>query len=251
MNVIDTTDDLLTELKLHGLREALPRRLRELHEQRWSPSEFLNLCLEDERLFRQNARLARRLREATFPTMASLENLDFTIERKLDRSQVRELASASFVTQSLNILIAGPTGVGKTHLACALGNAACRQGFSTLFLPLNRLLEKMALIRAQGRYLSLLKKLTSVSVLIVDDWGLRALTPQQMQDIYDIVDGRVESMTTIITTQLPQENWNEILPDPVLCDAITDRIVQKAISLEMVGESYRKKRFRGGHSDPP
>ena len=118
-------------------------------------------------------------------------------------------------------------------------------GFGTVGSGLNRLLEKMALARAQGRYLNLLKKLTAVSVVVCDDFGLRALTPQQLQDIYDLVDGRVESLTTIITTQLPVENWSEVLPDPVLCDAITDRIVQKAILLEMEGESYRKNIWSG------
>lgn len=251
MSLVNTTPELLAELKLTGIREALPKRLEELHSQHWSPSEFLNICLEDEHLHRQNARLLRRLREAGFPIAASLENMDFTTDRKLNRSQIRELSSASFVNQGQNILIAGPTGVGKTHLACALGQAACRQGFTTLFFSLNRLLEKMALARAQGRYLNLLKKLTSVNVVALDDFGLRALTPQQLQDIYDLMDGRVESLTTIVTTQLPVENWSEVLPDPVLCDAITDRIVQKSIALEMVGESYRKKRFKGGHTDPP
>ena len=251
MALIDTTAELLSDLKLHGLREALPRRLEELHEQHWSPSEFLNLCLEDERLHRQNARLARRLREASFPMTASLENLDFTVPRQLDRSRIREFQAGDFVRQGKNILIAGPTGVGKTHFACALGQTACRQGFSTLFFPINRLLEKFSLARTQGRSLHLLKKLTTVSVLILDDFGLRALTPQHMQDMYDLVDGRVESLTTILTTQLPEENWSEVLPDPILCDAITDRIVQKAIRLEMTGESYRKKRFKGGHTDPP
>ena len=251
MSLVNTIPDLLNELKLQGISDALPKRLDELHEQQWSPSEFLNVCLEDERLHRQNARLARRLREAAFPVPASLENLDFTIDRKLKRSQIREMISASFVSQSRNILIAGPTGDGKTHLACALGQAACRQGFTTLFFSLNRLLEKIAMARAQGRYLNLLKKLTGVSCLAIDDFGLKVLTPQQLQDIYDLMDGRVENLTTILTTQLPVENWNEVLPDPVLCDAITDRIVQKAIMIEMEGESYRKKRFKGGHTDPP
>ena len=183
--------------------------------------------------------------QANFPISASIENLDFTTDRKLRKSLIRELASASFVPQGQNILIAGPTGVGKTHLACALGQAACGQGFSALFFFLNRLLEKIAMARAQGRYLSLLRKLTSVDVVILDDLGLRALTAVQLQDIYDLVDGRVESLSTIVTTQLPVENWQEILPDPVLCEAITDRIVQKAIMIEMQGDSYRKKRFKG------
>ncbi|EQD42215.1 IstB ATP binding domain-containing protein, partial [mine drainage metagenome] len=171
MSLVNNTPELLSELKLHGIREALPKRLQELHSQQWSSSEFLNICLQDEQLHRQNVRLLRRLREASFPITASLENLDFTSERKLSRSQIRELGSASFVTQGRNILIAGPTGVGKTHLACALGQAACRQGFTSLFFPLNRLLEKMALLRAQGRYLNLLKKLTTVSVVVIDDFG--------------------------------------------------------------------------------
>lgn len=246
----DPIDALLEELKLAGLRETLPARLSEAQEQQWSYSELLILCLGDERLFRHNARLVRRLREAGFPVAASLENLDYSVPRNLDRALVRELSTAKFVAQARNILIAGPTGVGKTHLACALGTAACRQGYSVLFFSLNRLLEKLALMHAQGRYLSLLRKIASVPVLAIDDFGLRALTPQQMQDIYDIVDGRAETQTTILTTQLPVENWSEILPDPVLCEAVTDRIVQKALMLELTGESYRKKRFRRPHPDP-
>ena len=119
MTLLNTTPDLLTELKLSGIQEALPKRLEELESQQWSSSEFLNVCLEDERLSRQNARLARRLRDAGFPVSASLENLDFTVDRKLKRPLIRDMISASFISQSRNILIAGPTGVGKIHLACA------------------------------------------------------------------------------------------------------------------------------------
>lgn len=143
-----------------------------------------------------------------------------------------------------NILILGPTGVGKSFLASALGNAACRMGKSVIFCRMNTLAEKLTIARVQGNYLTYLKKLTKADLIILDDFGIKPLTPQQFQDVYDIMDERFESKATIITSQLPVANWSEIIPDAVTLEAITDRIISKAVKIEMSGDSYRNKRFK-------
>jgi DNA replication protein DnaC len=138
----------------------------------------------------------------------------------LDKKLVNDLGCTKFVADGLNVLIMGPTGVGKTHLATALGNAVCRKGRSTMFYPINLLMEKLLLARAQGTYLLLLRRLASTDLLIIDDFGIKPLTPPGYQDPYDILDDRAEGKSTIITTQLPPENWSEAIGDPVVCESI-------------------------------
>ena len=141
-----------------------------------------------------------------------------------------------------NVIIEGPTGVGKTYLASALGHAACRQGYSTLFYRMNALIEQTTLARAKGTYLNLVKRLAGADLLILDDFGIKPLAPQQYQDLYDILDERSEGKATVVTTQLPAENWSEVIDDAVTCEAITDRLASRAVIIQMKGTSYRKKR---------
>ena len=239
---LNLVDQYLMELRLHGVREALTRRLKQAKDEDLGFEDFLNLCLHDESSFRKNARIDRLLRTATLRTQACLENLDLQTPRGLDRKLIQDLSQSRFIEHGQNVLILGPTGVGKSHLATALGRSACRNGKTTLFYRLNTLTEKLLLVRAQGTYLNLLKKLASVDLLILDDFGIKPLSPQQFQDLYDVLEERTETKATILTTQLPIENWPEVIADPVVCEAITDRIVPKAIKIIMKGDSYRKKK---------
>lgn len=242
MRMEKPTEMLSMELKLHGIRECLARRLKEAHDGGLGFEEFLSLLLQDELDHRRNARIKRLLRTAAFRLPASLESLDLQIPRGLDKKQIADLGGGRFIRDGLNILVLGPTGVGKTFLASAIGNAACRSGYSTLFFRMNTLIEQTTLARAKGTYLHLLRRLAAADLLVLDDFGIKPLQPQQYQDLYDILDERSEGKSTIITSQLPVTNWNEVIGDPVSCEAITDRLASRAIKLEMKGPSQRHRR---------
>lgn len=230
------------ELSLKGVRENLSRRLKEALDNNLDYEGFMNLILFDEVQYRQNARRARLLKAAGFRTQASLEGLTYEKVRNFDKKQIQEIAKMRFIDDGTNILIFGATGVGKTYLATAIGNHVCRCGRSVMFVKMNLLLEKLALARAEGTYLNLLKKISVTDLLIVDDFGIKALTEQQFQDFYDVLGERESGKSTILTTQLPAENWNEVIQDPLVCEAISDRLTAQAIKLTVKGPSKRGER---------
>lgn len=246
MTPINQVNQYLTQLKLAGLQSTLGQRIREATDAGLGYEEFLNLCLFDEDQHRRNEKIRRLIRAAEFKCSASLEGIDFATSRNVDKKQVNDLATGRYIDSGVNILILGPTGVGKSFLASALGNAACRSGRSVIFCRMNTLAEKLTIARAQGSYLAYLKKLSKADLLILDDFGIKPLSPQQFQDLYDILDERFESKSTIITSQLPVPNWSEVIPDAVTLEAITDRIVSKSIKIDMRGDSYRSRRFKKG-----
>lgn len=234
----------LAELRLGGIRESISARLSEARKDGLGHDEFLNLLLQDELDFRSQTRVKRLLKRAAFRQQATLEQLDYSIDRSLDKPLLRTLATNGYLLDGTNLVIMGPTGVGKTYLATALGNTACRAGHSTLFYRMNNLIENFQLARAKGTYLNLLKRLAGCELLILDDFGIKPLEPQQYQDLYDVLDERGEEKSIVLTTQLPPENWNEVVGDPVTCEAITDRIQAGAMRIEMRGASYRHNRKR-------
>lgn len=242
MRMEKSTEMLLLELKLHGIRENMARRLKETHDSSVGFEEFLSLILQDELDHRRNARIKRLLKTAAFRQAASLESLDLSTPRGIDKKLMADLCGCRFIRDGLNILVLGATGVGKTFLASAIGNAACRSGYSTLFFRMNTLIEQTTLARAKGTYLNLLRRLTVADLLILDDFGIKPLLPQQYQDLYDILDERSEGKSTIITSQLPVANWSEVIADPVSCEAISDRLASRAIKLDVIGPTQRLKR---------
>jgi DNA replication protein DnaC len=242
MEHINLIESQLIDLKLAGIRSSLSRRLAEASEASLSHTEFLNLVLQDEITNRKNARIERLQRSAGFRSQASCEGIDFAFPRGLSKKVILDVASGTYIDDGRNILILGPTGVGKTHIATAIGNTACRNGRSVLFLRMNTLIERTALSRAQGTWLNYLRKLAAPEVLILDDFGIKPLTPQQFQDLYDVIDERGEGKSIIITSQVPVNNWSEVIADPVVCEAISDRIVHKSQVIQMKGESYRKNK---------
>jgi len=241
-----TSPEVLThqmiELKLTGMRETFSVRSKQARDGDLTCEDFFALMLQDELEYRRGARIQRLLKGASFRQSASIEDIDLQLDRGLDKRQLKELQTCRFLDDGINVLIMGPTGVGKTYLATAIGNAACRRGFSTIFYRMNTLIEQMLLARAKGTYLNLLKRLSSCDLLILDDLGIKPLAPQHYQDFYDVLDERGEEKSTIVTSQLPVENWGEIIGDPVACEAITDRLSSISIRLVMQGVSYRPKR---------
>lgn len=241
MEHLNLIESQLVDLKLAGIRASLSRRLTEARETSISHAEFLNLVLQDEITNRKNARIERLQRNAGFRIQSSCESLDFTFPRGLEKRTMQDIARGNYIDEGRNILILGPTGVGKTHIATAIGNTACRSGRSVLFLRMNSFIERISLARAQGTWLTYLRRLASFEVLILDDFGIKPLTPQQFQDLYDVIDERGEGKSMIITTQLPIENWSEVITDAVVCEAIIDRVIHRSQVVQLKGESYRKK----------
>ena len=199
----------------------------------------MNLILFDDVQYKKNLRRQRLLKAAGFRSQASLEGITYEKVRNFDKKQINEIAQMRFLEDGVNVLIYGATGVGKTYLATAIGNHVCRSGRSVLFMKMNFMLEKMSLARAEGTYLGFLKKIHNVDLLIVDDFGIKVLTDQQFQDFYDVLGERESSKSTSLTTQLPSENWNEVIPDPLVCEAISDRLTANAIKLLIKGPSKR------------
>ena len=182
---------------------------------------------------------------------ACLENLDLRTPRGLDRSLVRDLASCRWVREHRPILIAGPTGIGKTWIACALGNQAAREGYSVLYARLSRVLDDLAVARVEGTASRVLRKLAKVEVLILDDFAMMELTASQRRDLMEVVDDRHERGATIIATQVPVERLHSLIGDPTYADAILDRLVHQAYRIELQGESLRKVRASAESSIAP
>jgi len=236
---LNLTDQYLTELSLKGVRESISQRLKEALDADLGYEDLLNLILFDEVQYRKNQRRQRLLKSAGFKSQACLEGVTYEKVRNFDKKMIQEIASLRFIDEGQNIVIFGATGVGKTYLATALGNHTCRSGKSVLFYKVNILFEKIALARAEGTYLHLLKKIHAADLVIIDDFGLRPLADQQFQDLYDALGERENEKSIILTTQLPSENWNEVISDPLVCEAISDRLTARSIKLNVKGPSKR------------
>lgn len=248
--MIHPTLDRLHELRLQGMASALQEQLQGSAASDLPFEERLALLLEREITSRDNRRLQRLLQEARLRIPgAAPEDIDFRSARGLDRSVLLRLASADWVRRQQVVLIVGPTGAGKSYLACALGHAACRNGLTTRYFRLGRLLGDLALARADGSYTKLLAKLAKAELLILDDWGLAPLGDSERRDLLEIVEDRYRAKATLITSQLPMEHWHEYIGNATLADAILDRLVHGAHKLTLKGGSMRK-RLAGAEPDP-
>lgn len=234
--------------KLQTLR--LPGMLKALEEQQRMPDisslgfeERLGLLIDRELTERENRRLATRLKKAKLRHSCCLEDLDFKASRGLDKPLILNLAGCTWIARGLNLLICGPTGVGKSYLACALGHKACLEDYTVLYLRLPRLFEELRLARADGRYGKLMLGYAKTDLLILDDWGLTPMTDPQRRDLLEILEDRYGKRSTIVTSQLPVTAWHEAIGDPTLADAILDRLVHNAHKIELKGDSLRKHAF--------
>jgi DNA replication protein DnaC len=203
--------------------------------------ERLGLLVDAECLARENKRLVRLLKEAKLRLgQACIEDIDYAPRRELDKAQVRQLASCRWVQEQQNVVITGPTGVGKTFVACALAQQACRKGFSALYRRASRLFDELVLARADGSYVRMLAKLARIDVLVIDDWGLTPVANQERCDFLEILEDRYGQRSTIMTSQLPPSTWHQHLADENLADAILDRILNNAHRLTLKGPSRRR-----------
>jgi len=232
--------DKLTQLRLPGIRAGLEMQLQNPQYAELSFEDRLGLLVDLECTRRADNSLRRRIKTARFTLPATIEDLDISPARGLERSLILELAQGEWIRRHLNILVLGPTGAGKSYMACALGHAACRQGFSVRYQRTSRLLHEIMLSHADGSYPKLLTKLARVQLLIFDDWLRDPLTPSQARDLLEILDDRYGRSSTLVATQIPVEDWHAQFPDPTLGDAILDRLVHNAYRLQLKGESMRK-----------
>lgn len=238
------TLDKLQTLRFVGMAKALSEQMASPDIEQLSFEERLGLLIDREITEREDRRLYTRLRQAKLKHDACMEDIDYRHPRQLDQSLMRDLVRCQWVKKHLNILIMGPTGVGKTWIACALAHRACCEGYRALYLRLPRLLEALPIAKGDGSYAKLLTRLAKVDLLILDDWGLSPLKAEQRRDLLEIVEDRHDRRSTIVTSQLPVDQWHDMIGDSTLADAILDRLVHNAYKISLKGESMRKRKTK-------
>jgi DNA replication protein DnaC len=240
--LINATVEKLKQMRLLGMANALEDQVQTPDIRSLSFEERLGLLVDREQTERDNRRLKTRLTKAKLRQQACMEDIDYSGNRGLDKAQLLDLGSCRWISERNNLLLTGPTGAGKTFIACALAQKACRQGLTALYLRLPRLFSDLAIAKGDGRYGKLLIRYSRMDVMVLDDWGVSPMTAENRRDLLEILDDRYEKKSTLITSQLPVEKWHRYLEDPTLADAILDRVVHNAYKLELKGESMRKRK---------
>jgi DNA replication protein DnaC len=240
--LVHPTLDTLRTLKLTGMLRVYQSQLESAQADGLTFDERFAMITDGESIERENSRAKNRLTKAKLRQPACVEDIDFRQSRGLDKALMRSLADCQWIRQHHNCIVTGPTGVGKSYLACALGNKACREGYSVLYFRVSRLFQELAAARGVGRYDQALRSLARVDLLLLDDWGTSCLTDEQRRDLFELMEDRYDRRSTLIAAQLPAKHWHETIGDPTLADAILDRLIHNAYTITLKGESMRKKR---------
>lgn len=239
----EPTIEKLRALKLYAMTTAWLAQRTDPSTADLHFDERLAMIVEAETLARDNKRMSKLLSDAKLriPT-ACIEDVDHNPKRELDKALFRQLATGRWIADRQNVLITGMTGVGKSYLACALAQLACRLGFRVLYKRVPRFFEELALAHADGTYVRLLGRLAKVDVLVLDDWGLAPLNDQQRRDVLEVLEDRHGVRSTVVTSQLSVENWHDYIAHPTIADAVLDRLVHNAHKVKMKGPSRRKEK---------
>ena len=236
-----STLDQLEKLRFYRMARALRDQLAQPDINRLSFLERLTFLLDCEASDREHSALNLRLRRAKLHQIACMEDIDYQTPSGFNRQQMLQLANCDWIRCQQNVILTGPTGTGKSYLACALARKACPEGFNACYHRLPRLPEELSIARVDGQYLNVLNKLKKLDVLVLDDWGHSPLTQTQQEDLSQILDDRIQNRSTIATGRLPFEHWHQSMANPTFADAILDRLVQPAYRVELSGESMRKQ----------
>jgi DNA replication protein DnaC len=233
----------LKQLKLDGMAKAFEEQLEQPAMKSLAFEERFGMVVDRELNHRDNKRVARLKRYAKFKfSTAYVEDIDYHAGRSLDQPQIASLISCDWIRHAQNVILIGLTGVGKSWLACALGNQACRQGFSVCYVRVSRLFEELRIAHADGSFMRRLSQLAKTDLLILDDFAMAAMGVQERLDLLEVIDDRVSTRATLVTSQLPTETWHEYLNDPTVADAILDRVLHQAHKLKITGKSMRDRK---------
>lgn len=235
------TVEKLQTLRLFGMLKALTEQMNMPDIEALSFEERLGLLADRELTEREDRRLKTCLRQAKLKHNACIEDIDYHAPRGLDKALILQLASCRWVHEGLNLIISGPTGAGKTWIACALAQKACREGYKAFYLRLPRLFEELTLAHGDGRYPKLMASLAKIDLIVLDDWGLVKFTAEQRRDLLELLEDRYTNRSTLVTSQIPVDHWHELIGQPTLADAILDRLVHNAYRINLKGESMRKQ----------
>jgi DNA replication protein DnaC len=236
------TLDKMQAMRMPAMAEAFQKQCESPQFAELSFEERLGMLVDTEWTAREQRKLSRRLKGAKLRYQASLEDIDFKTPRGLDRQVVLSLGSCAWIGEHHNLVITGPTGTGKTYLASAFAERACRSGFTAHYVRTPRLLQDLVVARADGSYGRLLAKLAKTDLLAIDDWLIAGLKDQERRDMLEIIEDRAERSSTLVATQLPVKAWHEAIGEPTLADAICDRLIHRAHRIELKGTSLRQRR---------
>jgi len=234
--------DKLRTLRLNAMARTLEEQMQIPDIGSLSFEERLGLLVDMEATDRENRRLKTRLIKARLRQNASVEDIDFRHPRGLDKSLMLKLFSCDWIKDGNNLLITGPTGTGKTFLACALAQKACREGYSVQYIRTPRIFQELHIAKGDGRYTKILKNFAKANLLLFDDWGLAKMTDENRHDLLEILEDRNSIASTLVTSQFPVNKWHDLIADPTLADAILDRLIHSAYKIELKGGSMRKKK---------
>jgi len=238
----EQTLEKLYAMKLNGMAEAFREQLQQPPLDELCFEERFGLLVDRQWTWKEDRRMRRLLKDAKLKINACIEDIDYKSPRGIDKSVMMNLISCDWIGKHQNVIITGPTGVGKTFLCCALANSACRSGYASLYTRAPRLFQELAIARADGSYAKLMNKLAKTKLLVIDDLGLAPMTDPERRDLLEVIEDRQETASTIAASQLPIESWHDNIGDPTIADAILDRLIHHAHRINLKGDSMRRKR---------